>query len=54
MSDRIATVFATAMYVGYILGPFFGIYAAVQNSSFLNAILSLFVPYYGVLYFFIA
>ena len=54
MSDRIAAVFATGIYLGYLLGPFFGIFAAVQNGSFLNALLSLFIPYYGVIYFFLA
>lgn len=54
MSDRIATIFTAGLYLGYTLGPLFGLYAAVMNSSFLNALLSLFIPFYGLLYFFLS
>ena len=38
------------LWAGYVLGPVFGLYAAVVNGSFLNAVLSLILPYYGLLY----
>jgi hypothetical protein len=54
MNDRIATIFAAGLWLGYTLGPVFGLYAAVMNSSFVNALLSLLVPFYGLLYFFLS
>ncbi len=50
MIDKLGTFGAIVLWLGYILGPFFGIYAAVVNGSFLNALLSLFIPWYGMIY----
>jgi len=35
-------------------GPLLGIIRGVQNSSILNALLSLVIPFYGLVYFFVA
>jgi hypothetical protein len=54
LQELFSTAFGTTVGLGYILGPFFGLYAAIEHGSFLNAILSLFIPFYGVIYFFLA
>lgn len=54
MKDQIGGCLMAIIYAGYVLGPFFGIYAAIGNSSFLNAMLSLFIPWYGILYWMIS
>lgn len=52
MTRLFASVFGVCLMVGYSLGPIFGLYAAVSNGSFLNAVLSLFIPFYGMVYWF--
>lgn len=52
MKDLIATPFFALFAFGYTFGPFFGLWAAIDNGSFVNALLSLIIPFYGMLYFF--
>ena len=37
-------------YLGYIVSPWFGLYAAVTEGSFMNALFSVIVPWYGIIY----
>lgn len=52
MKDTIEGILMLTLCAGYILGPIFGLYAAVANSSFLNALASIFIPWYGMVYWF--
>jgi len=54
MKDLLNAVFTFAIIIGYSFGPFFGIWAAFQNGSFFNAVLSLCIPYYGIVYWAVA
>ncbi len=54
MNDIVAGCFMAILYLGWMLGPIFGLWAAVSNGSFLNAVLSLCIPWYGMFYWFLA
>lgn len=54
MKDFFAGTFGAVITAGYVIGPFFGLYAAVDNGSFLNGVLSMIIPFYGAIYFFLA
>ena len=50
IKESIGEGLAVFLGLGYIISPWFGLYAAVVGGSFLNALLSLMIPWYGLLY----
>jgi len=50
ITEALGTGAVLLLYAGYVLGPIFGLYASVTNGSFLNAVLSLIIPWYGMIY----
>jgi hypothetical protein len=54
MRDFLSAVFTFAVVIGYSFGPFFGLWAAFQNGAFWHAVGSIALPYYGIVYWFVA
>ena len=50
IKESIGGVLVVFIYLGYIISPWFGLYTAVVESSFVNALLSVIVPWYGLIY----
>lgn len=54
ISNWIGGAFVVALSIGYTVGPFMGLWAAFENGSFMHAIWSLILPFYGIVYWFVA